>query len=245
MNRVLAGVLLALALLLPVVARAQNPGAQGPLQYSNSCATQPRYGMAYLCLDTSSGTIYIWGTTSFIATSPTFTNIKASKICANNTVANGCTTNAVAGDIGATNATGGGQYWFGTGNNASLDYGVSSAGKFTLAGPTAGGLYITPPSDETLNLTNGGHYSSTIGGGVAPTVGTGSMTAGSTDTALSTSGATSPATVTFGVQFHAAPVCVCSDNTTPANGCKVVPAVGSAVVTTAGTDSFSMICMGK
>ena len=131
----------ALAFLLPALAYAQNPGPQGPMMYSSNCAASSRFGRAYLCFDTTRNSFYVWGTTSFIATAPTLGEVKATKLCSNSTVASGCTTNAANGEVGSSNATGGGKYWFGTGNNADLEYDAAT-GEFTFAGPTGGNLII-------------------------------------------------------------------------------------------------------
>lgn len=54
-----------------------------------------------------------------------------------------CTTNAAAGDFSSGTSATSGALWFGTGNNASLDFGETTAGKFTLAGPSGGDLRTT------------------------------------------------------------------------------------------------------
>ena len=99
--------------------------------------------------------------------------------------------------------------------------------------------------DKALNTTNGGHLSSLLGTGTLPTVGTGTVTAGGTDNAMEVIGATSPATVTFHTAFHAAPICVCGDETAAVGACEVAAVAATAVVTTTGTDSFTLICVGK
>jgi len=98
---------------------------------------------------------------------------------------------------------------------------------------------------NVLDATNGGHIDSLKGTAALPTIGTGSITAGGTDNALEATGATSPATVTFSTGFTNKPICVCGDETSALGACKVVPTPTTAVVTTTGTDSFMLICIGK
>lgn len=127
-------------------------------------------------------------------------------------------------------------YWNGTGW-------TQSATSFTTLTATSAALSGT--ADETLSLTQNGHISSLLGAAALPTVGTGTVTAGGTDNAMRVTGATSPVTVTFTVAFHAAPICVCSNESTPAHGCGAVSTTGNVAVTTAGTDTFDMVCIGK
>ena len=149
-------------------------------------------------------------------------------------------------------------YWSGTA------YVASPGGNFdpTAPGPIGGttpaavtGTTITATTgfvasaaqtDKALNVSNGGHISNPLGTGTLPTVGTGTVAAGGTDTAMRVTGGTSPVTVTFHTAFAVAPVCVCSNGTTAADGCKTSSeGTGSVVVTTASTDTFSLICIGK
>jgi hypothetical protein len=115
------------------------------------------------------------------------------------------------------------------------------------ASPTLTALTLSGTADETLQLTQGAHITSLLGSASLPTVGTGTVTAGGTDTAMQVTGATSPVTVTFTTTFHAKPICVCSNESTAAHGCGAVANSNgqTVVVTTAGTDTFDMICMGK
>jgi hypothetical protein len=116
----------------------------------------------------------------------------------------------------------------------------------TFTSVTTGTLTATGTGDKTVNIANGGHLSNPIGTGTPPTTGTGSVVAGGTDTAMRVTGGTSPVTVTFGTAFAVAPVCVCSNGTTAADGCKTsAEGTTSVVVTTAGTDTFSLECIGK
>ncbi len=111
---------------------------------------------------------------------------------------------------------------------------------------TTGFVASAAQTDKALNVSNGGHISNPLGSGTLPTVGTGTVAAGGTDTAMRVSGGTSPVTVTFHTAFAVAPVCVCSNGTTAADGCKTsAEGTGSVVVTTAGTDTFSLLCIGK
>ncbi len=107
--------------------------------------------------------------------------------------------------------------------------------------PTGATAYTA--TDVALMLNNGGHFISD--GGTLPTVGTGTVTAGGTDNAMEVTGATSPATVTFATPFLNKPICTCSDETAALGACKVVPTATTAVVTTTGTDSFDLVCVGK
>ena len=101
--------------------------------------------------------------------------------------------------------------------------------------------------DEALAATNGGHISSLLGTGTLPTVDSGTVTAGGTDNAMEVTGSTSPATVTFHTAFHAKPICQCGDETAALGACKQVANSNGAtvVVTTTGTDSFTLTCVGK
>ena len=100
--------------------------------------------------------------------------------------------------------------------------------------------------DKAINASNGGHISNPLGTGTLPTVGTGTVTAGGTDSAMEITGATSPATVTFHTAFAVAPICGCTNESTAAHGCAVgSTGTTSTIVTTAGTDSFTLICIGK
>ena len=127
------------------------------------------------------------------------------------------------------------------GNANSKWFWLSDTGALVL--PVAG---FTGPGDAVINAAQGGHISSQLGSGVLPTVSTGTVVAGGTDNAMRVTGATSPATVSFTTNFAKAPVCTCSDETAALGACKTSsPAVGSVVVTTTGTDSFDLICIGK
>lgn len=97
---------------------------------------------------------------------------------------------------------------------------------------SGGGVYNPTTIPRAFNCAHGMSL---------PTIGTGAITAGGTDCSFLATGATSPATVTFGTSFLVAPNCNCSDQTS-ATAAKVVPATGSVVVTTTGTDSFSCTC---
>lgn len=116
-------------------------------------------------------------------------------------------------------------------------------GNLTVQGATI----LSGTGDAVLSLTQGGHLTSKLGASSLPTVGTGTVTAGGTDNAMEVTGATSPVTVTFATAFGAKPICTCSDETAALGACKVVPNSNgqTAVVTTTGTDSFTLICIGK
>ena len=58
-------------------------------------------------------------------------------------------------------------------------------------------------------------------------------------------GATSPATVTVSTAFHLHANCVCGDETAAVGACEVAAVATAAVVTTTGTDNFTLICVGK
>ena len=132
--------------------------------------------------------------------------------------------------------------WYNNGGTWTLVSGGSGSG----ANPSFTTVTITGSVDKTLNVANGGHISNPIGSGVAPTTGTGTVVAGGTDTAMRVTGGTSPVTVTFGTAFAVAPVCVCSNGSTAAHGCATsAEGTTSVVVTTASTDTFSLICVGK
>ena len=133
--------------------------------------------------------------------------------------------------------------------NAGLSGGTAASAGAAITPSTvaaSGAITTTATGDKVISATNGGHISDPIGSASLPTVGTGTVTAGGTDTAMIVTGATSPVTVTFASAFAVAPVCVCSNISTAAHGCAVSsPGTGSVVVTTAGTDSFGLICIGK
>jgi hypothetical protein len=84
-------------------------------------------------------------------------------------------------------------------------------------------------------------------GVTAPTSGTGTVTAGGTDSMMEVTGCTSACTVTFGKAFTNQPFCICGDETSATGVCKVVPNANgaTAVVTTAGTDSFVLECVAN
>jgi hypothetical protein len=163
-----------------------------------------------------------------------------------------------AGAIGALLTSGGGssqQVWLADGATGTIltGTGVTAIPAFS-ATPTISGTLIDQASiqvsattaDIALATTNGGHISTLIGAGAIPTIGTGTVTAISTDNAGEATGATSPATVTFHTGFNAKPSCVCNDETAALGACKVVPNSNglTMVVTTTGTDSFMWICVG-
>jgi hypothetical protein len=127
-------------------------------------------------------------------------------------------------------------------NNAGVFTSVATGGST----PSFTTVTITGTADKTLNIANGGHISDPLGTGTLPTVGTGTVAAGGTDNSMRVTGGTSPVTVTFHTAFAVAPVCVCSNGTTAADGCKTSSeATTGVVVTTASTDTFSLICFGK
>ena len=115
------------------------------------------------------------------------------------------------------------------------------------ASPSVTKVTTTGTGDEEMVVSGGGHFSSLLAAGSLPTVGTGTVTAGGTDTAMEVTGATSPATVTFTTPFHAQPICVCGDETAATGVCKAVPNSNgqTVVITTAATDSFNLVCVGK
>lgn len=139
-----------------------------------------------------------------------------------------------------------------TANGHTLGPALIDNGSITPSGavPTVDGtgvFQIASPADEALSVLNGGHITSLIGTGAAPTSGTGSVTAGGTDTAFEVTGGTSPVTVTFGTAYHAKPSCACNDETSALGACKAVANSNgqTVVVTTTATDSFNAICIGK
>ncbi len=147
------------------------------------------------------------------------------------------------------------QVWLADGATGTI---LTGAGVTTIpafsATPTISGTLIDQTSvqvsvasaDLALATTNGGHYNSLKGSASLPTVGTGTVTAGGSDNAMNVTGATSPVTVTFQTAFGASPICVCNDVTSALGACKAVVSSGAAVVvTTTGTDSFNLICIGK
>lgn len=160
-------------------------------------STAPPDSNRALCLDSTSGGLYVWGGSSWSALATSLVS---------------------PGPIGGT---------------------TPSTGAFTT-------VTVTSTADKALNVSAGGHISNPIGAGVAPTTGTGSVVAGGTDTSMRVTGGTSPVTVTFGTAFAVAPVCVCSNGSTAAHGCATSSeGTTSVVVTTASTDTFSLICFGK
>jgi hypothetical protein len=88
---------------------------------------------------------------------------------------------------------------------------------------------------------------SQVTGITAPTAGTGTVTTGSNNSVMEVTGGTSPVTVTFGTAYGHKPFCVCSNETTAADGCKAAANSNgqTVVVTTAGTDSFGMYCIAN
>jgi hypothetical protein len=157
-----------------------------------------------------------------------------------------------AGAVGAILTSGGGttaaEVWLA---DAAAGQVLTSAGTTTIpafsASPSITSATLAGTADKSLLLSNGGHLSSLLGTGAAVTSGTGSVTTGSTDNAGEVTGCTSACTVTFGVAWAAKPMCVCNDITSATGVCKIVPNANglTAVVTTAGTDSFEFICIGK
>lgn len=123
--------------------------------------------------------------------------------------------------------------------------------------------FATAPSLFGVGDTLSGFYFGTNRAGVAghlesglktannapalSTCGTGSLTAGSTDTAgdVTATGATA-CTLTFGTAFAASPSCVATDYTTAA-GLKVLPSTGVSITVSGLTsgDRFSYICVAK
>ncbi len=123
--------------------------------------------------------------------------------------------------------------------------GIATAPAYS-ATPSLTSMTLAGTGDHILQLTNGGHLSSLKGSASLPTVGTGTVTAGGTDNAFEITGATSPVTATFATAFANTPICVCSDETAALGACKAVPSSGAAVVlTTTGTDSVQVVCVGK
>lgn len=98
----------------------------------------------------------------------------------------------------------------------------------------------------TFSALNAGPHIISLGG-TAPTSGTGTVTAGGTDSVMEVTGGTSPVTVTFGTAWTIQPICVCTDETSATGVCKAVPNSNkqTVVVTTASTDSFALICMAS
>jgi hypothetical protein len=163
---------------------------------------------------------------------------------------------AMLGVNGCSGATpfGGAQWCFDSDTTTNPGVWYNNAGVFTLVSGGSGGganpsfttVTITGTGDKSLNIANGGHISDPLGTGTLPTVGTGTVAAGGTDNSMRVTGGTSPVTVTFHTAFAVAPVCVCSNGTTAADGCKTsAEGTASVVVTTASTDTFSLICFGK
>lgn len=262
MKRFLSLVVVLAALVLPNLALAQNPGPQGPMMFSSGCIGSPDFGNAYLCFDTTLNTFNVWNGTTFSVisngtgtfTSPLQLNGTSS---GNIKLSSGATPTAYTLTLKSTVPTQGDlvTYSNGTGQQASVadvatGQVLTSGGTSTVpaysATPTVSAITASSTGDKAINASAGGHISNPIGAGTPPTTGTGSVTAGGTDTAMTVTGATSPVTVTFGTAFAVAPVCVCSNRTTAADGCKTSSeGTGSVVVTTASTDSFSLICIGK
>jgi hypothetical protein len=153
-------------------------------------------------------------------------------------------TGIATGDVSASRSTTTGKVWIGSNGSQSLDFGITTASRYTLIG---GPLDLSATGDKILVLKNGGHISSLLGTATLPGVSTGTVTAGGTDNAMEVTGATSPATVTFNTAFAAQPICVCGDETAATGVCKAVPNANgqTVVVTTAATDSFNLICIGK
>jgi hypothetical protein len=262
MKRYLTLVLMAVALAVPSLAGAVS-GPQGPMQWSDDCADSPSFGGAVLCYDTAAHAFYYLssGTYTLIANgaSATFT----SPLVLNGTssghinVSSGATPTAYTLTYKASVPVQGALATYSNGTGQIADLADVATGQVLASGGVATvPAYTATPSvttvtasgtvDKTLNVSNGGHISNPIGTGTPPTAGTGSVTAGSTDSAMTITGATSPVTITFGTAFAVAPVCVCSNVSTAADGCKTSSAAtGTIVVTTASTDSFTMICMGK
>jgi hypothetical protein len=127
--------------------------------------------------------------------------------------------------------------------NATSAPALGAIGGTTPAAGTFTTTTVTSSADKALNVSNGGHVSNPIGTGTPPTSGTGTITAGGTDSAFTCTGGTSPVTVTFGTAFAVAPSCGCADITS-ATALKAVPGTTTLVVTTTGTDSFSCVCIG-
>ena len=268
MKRILVLALFAAALMLPNLARAQQPPfiqLGGGIHGAPACAGALQYGGNGWCFDNPLNTthnIYYWNGTAWTVLTNGSSSF-ASPLQLNGTssgdilISSGATPTAYTLTLKATVPAQGDLLDFsnGTGQVASLadvatgsvlvSGGVATVPAYS-ATPSVTSVTATGSVDKTLNVSNGGHISNPIGTGVAPTTGTGTVVTGGTDTAMRVTGGTSPVTVTFGTAFAVAPVCVCSNGTTAADGCKTSSeGTGSVVVTTAGTDTFSLICVGK
>lgn len=126
-------------------------------------------------------------------------------------------------------------------------YTTSGVGCTVIDDGSVGTTFTYTPN--TVDATGGfsGHLIASQGVAALPTVGTGTVAAGGSDFAMEVSGGTSPVTVTFAAAFLGKPVCACNDITSATGVCKAVPNSNGAtvVVTTASTDTFELICVGK
>jgi hypothetical protein len=258
MKRYLSLILLAVALAAPSLARAQT----GPMMFAPTCIGTANYGNAYLCFDTGLNTFNVWNGTTFSVISNA-SGTTTSPLVLNGTssghinISSGATPTAYTFTLKSTVPAQGDILDFSNGAGQVSSLADVATGSVLVSGGVATvPAYSATPSvttvtasgsiDKTLNVSNGGHISNPIGSGVAPTTGTGTVVAGGTDTAMRVTGGTSPVTVTFGTAFAVAPVCVCSNGTTAADGCKTsAEGTTSVVVTTASTDTFSLVCVGK
>lgn len=137
--------------------------------------------------------------------------------------------------------------WNGTAFAAATS-GLAAPGAIGGTTPAAiTGTTITGNTALISPVVTGGKFNTSATDITPPTSGTGSVTSGSTNSVMEVTGGTSPVTVTFGTAFTNKPFCVCGDETSATGVCKVVPNANgaTAVVTTAGTDSFVLVCVGN
>lgn len=209
------------------------PQFHPPVAFTSNigCSGVSNFGNAELCYDaTANFTPYYWaGSSGFLAASisPTPTTVVITGTNAAVVPLTVVGASAQSADLVDIDTSG-----------PTIVSKFNSAGAFTTSSAT-----LTATGDKALNVSNGGHISNPIGTGTPPTSGTGTITAGGTDSAFTCTGGTSPVTVTFGTAFAVAPSCGCSDITS-ATALKAVPGTGTVVVTTTGTDSFSCVCVG-
>lgn len=259
-------ILFALALtLLPVAAFAQQP----PFAIvAAGCAGTLNYGNMPVCYDTTNNAFYYWNGT-------TYTAINASGTITSPLVLNGTSSGHINLSSGATptaytltlKSTVPAQgdlvtYSNGTGQMASIAD-VATGSVLVSGGTSTVPAYSSTPSvstvtatgtgDLAINASQGGHISSLLGSGTAPTVttcGTGSIAATSTDTAgdVTATGATA-CTVVFNTAFSHKPVCVATDESTAAGLKLVYGGTGNAAqITVSGLtsgDEFTYVCIGK
>ena len=258
LRALIAIVLLTLAFSIPVSAQTFQIAN---MIVTTPCTSVPITGVSanLICIDSASGLLYYPG-----ASGMTAINMSAST----GVVLTGKTSGAVtlqsntgtynynfpttAGAIGALLSSGGGgaaanvNIWL---PDVASGQVLTSAGATTIpaftASPAVTSATFTGTGLNILDATNGGHIDSLKGTAALPSPGTGTVTAGGTDNAFLLTGATSPVTVTFATAFTNAPVCVCSDVTSALGACKAVGSTGTVIVTTTGTDSVNVICIGK